>query len=388
MNTEIPEVRNENEPKPKVFFPNLDGLRFFSFFLVFLSHSFFVDYDYIARAAWYKNMKFIFFTQGWLGVSFFFVLSGFLISYLLMAEKNHTGRIHVISFYIRRALRIWPLYYFCVFFGFVIFPILKRKFGQVPDETADPILCSLFLNNFNAIKNGPPDASVLSVLWSVAIEEQFYLVWPVLFYFTPRKNFVYLFCAVILTCIAYRILHMSTDVEDFNTLAVISDMAIGGLGAYFSINSKRFMAYLEKSNPFVNLIPYLAIAVYVLTYRYFISVSALFIIFNRVILASFFIWIILEQNYCKRSYFKVSQLKVISTLGKYTYGLYCLHMIAILITLTVVRKFGLNKHSWEIILIQVPFAFGLSIVISYLSYTYYESWFLKFKDKFAFVVRG
>lgn len=182
------ELSQVTDSKPKIFFPNLDGLRFFSFFLVFLSHVFFVDYEDISNLPWYRAMKFVFFSQGHLGVSFFFVLSGFLISYLLMVEKNHTGKIHVWSFYIRRALRIWPLYYFCVFFGFVIFPLLKIKFGQIPNETANPILCSLFLNNFNTIINGPPDASVLSVLWSVAIEEQFYLVWPVLFYFTPKNN--------------------------------------------------------------------------------------------------------------------------------------------------------------------------------------------------------
>jgi len=376
-----------DKSKPKIFFPNLDGLRFFSFFLVFLSHVFIVDHSYISDSSWYKAMRFMFFTQGGLGVSFFFVLSGFLISYLLMSEKDYTGKIHVTSFYIRRALRIWPLYYFCVFFGFVIFPILKRKFGQVPDETADPILCSLFLNNFNTIRNGPPDASVLSVLWSVAIEEQFYLVWPILFYFTPKKNYVFLFCAVILASILYRTFFIHSDI-DLHTLGVISDMAIGGLGAYLSINSKKFMLALERSNPFVSLIPYVAVIIYVLTYRMAMSVSSTFVVLNRIIPSSFFIWIILEQNFSKRSFFKISQLKMISTLGKYTYGLYCLHTIAILIVITLMRKYGLTKYTWEVLLIQVPLSMGLSILISYLSYTYYESRFLKLKDKFAFIVKG
>jgi peptidoglycan/LPS O-acetylase OafA/YrhL len=372
--------------KPQIFFPNLDGLRFFSFFLVFLAHSFVSDYDYITQAPWYQAFKVQCFSDGDIGVSFFFVLSGFLISYLLMSEKNYTGRIDIPSFYIRRALRIWPLYYFCVFFGFVIFPMLKAKLGQTPNETANPILCSLFLNNVNTIINGPPDSSVLSVLWSVAIEEQFYLVWPVLFFFVPKKHYVFLFLGVMAASLTFRAFNVHGEIET-HTLGVISDMAFGGLGAYLSMNSDRVKNYLQQSNPWINLIPYVAAVVFIF-YREHIFVTPFLIVTKRIIIAFFFIWIILEQNFSPRSLFKISQLKIISTLGKYTYGLYCLHTIGILITLTVLRKLGLNKTSWEMILLQVPISMALSIVISYISYTYFESWFLKFKDRFAYITKG
>ena len=306
------------------------------------------------------------------------MLSGFLISYLLMVENDHSGQIHILSFYIRRALRIWPLYYFCVFFGFVIFPILKTKFGQVSNETADPVLCSFFLNNFNTIKNGPPDASVLSVLWSVAIEEQFYFVWPILFYFTPKKQYVYLFFAVILISLLYRIQNLKSDIET-HTLGVISDMAIGGMGAYFVLNNKKILEYIRQSSPVFNLIPYAVFIIYLISYRWILSTPVL-LAFNHVIPSFFFIWIILEQNFCERSFFKVSQLKVISKLGKYTYSLYCLHTIVVLTVVTLLKKMDLNKTSWEIICIQLPLAFIFSLVVGYLSYTYVESWFLKFKD--------
>jgi len=156
--------------KPKIFFPNLDGLRFFSFLIVFFSHIFNTKRDYIKEESWYQFFKGQVFMDGDLGVSFFFVLSGFLITYLLLKEKEYAGKIDVKSFYIRRALRIWPLYFFSVFFGFVLFPLIKTYFGEVPNETADPLLCSVFLNNFDRIINGMPDSSVLSVLWSVAMK--------------------------------------------------------------------------------------------------------------------------------------------------------------------------------------------------------------------------
>src|SRR6516225_9567914 len=93
---------------PKVFFPNLDGLRFIAFFMVFLQHGFAQPIDKLGAALglpttltrWPHD-------TGGLGVSFFFVLSGFLITYLILTEVKSTGRLDVIAFYIRRTLRIW-----------------------------------------------------------------------------------------------------------------------------------------------------------------------------------------------------------------------------------------------------------------------------------------
>src|SRR3954471_4714452 len=126
--------------KEKIFFPNLDGLRFVSFFLVFLYHTYMTffnnirdsspdAFDYIQRL----------FQNGNLGVNFFFVLSGFLITFLLIREKEYTGKIHVGHFYMRRILRIWPLFYLCVFIGFVIFPMVASYIGVSAGETARPV---------------------------------------------------------------------------------------------------------------------------------------------------------------------------------------------------------------------------------------------------------
>ena len=227
--------------KQKIFFPNLDGLRFFSFFLVFLAHSFNTDNSAIKEMSWYKLIKIRIFSDGDIGVSFFFVLSGFLISYLLLKEKEFTNKIDVKSFYMRRILRIWPLYYFVVIFGFLVFPLLKTYFGQVPNETANPILCSTFLNNFDRIYNGTPDASLIAILWSVAIEEQFYLVWPILFFITRIKYYKYIFIVVLILSTLFRVFYLHTIPIDIHTMGVITDMAIGGLGAYLIINNQWFI---------------------------------------------------------------------------------------------------------------------------------------------------
>ena len=372
--------------KEKIFFPNLDGLRFFSFLIVFFAHIFATNSDSIRSEGWYRLFKGRLFNDGDMGVSFFFVLSGFLITYLLIKEKQLTGIVHISSFYIRRALRIWPLYYFCVLFGFLAFPAIKSALGQPPNETADTLLCSLFLNNFNAVFNGPPDSSILSVLWSVAIEEQFYLLWPVLFFLVPAKSHKYIFVVVVVVSLLYRFVYSDRQIE-LLTLGVISDMAIGGLGAYLCIANKKFLQKIEHINGWFHLVPY-AVVVILLFFRHEIFVTPGLIIFKRLIVSFFFCWIILEQNFSKNSFFKISKLKTISTLGKYTYGLYCLHTIAVLIVAVGLGKLGLNHSSWQLWLFELPLAMALSIGFSYISYHFFEKRFLKLKDQFAFIVKG
>ena len=371
--------------KQKIFFPNLDGLRFFSFFIVFLAHSFNADNSLIKETNWYKIIKVRMFSDGDIGVSFFFVLSGFLISYLLIKEKEITNKIDIKFFYIRRILKIWPLYYLVVIFGFLLFPVLKAYFGQVPNETANPILCSTFLNNFDRMHHAP-DASVIAVLWSVAIEEQFYLVWPVLLYFTESKYYKYIFLIILLCSTLFRIFFLHKIAIDLHTLGVITDMAIGGLGAFLILNHRRFLNKIENLPKKIIIIPY------ALTFSYIVFKNEIFstdtmVILKRIIMASTFILIILEQNYSSKSFFKVGNWKIISRLGKYTYGLYCLHQIGILISLTLLRKFSLNHYSWQIWLLEIPMSLFFSIVISWFSFNYFESWFLKIKLKYSYITK-
>ncbi len=211
----------------RIFFENLDGLRFLCFLAVFFSHSFHTDYPELSKTEIYQFIKFGVFRHGDLGVNFFFVLSGFLITYLLIAEKKLNGQINLKKFWLRRILRIWPLYYACVAFGFYVFPLLKAAFGQTPNETAHLWTYLTFLNKFDYIKTGTPDASILSVLWSVAIEEQFYFFWPVLLYFLPVRRYYLAFGLVIVGSLVFRTLYPSSRVLQHHTLSCIGDMAVG-----------------------------------------------------------------------------------------------------------------------------------------------------------------
>jgi peptidoglycan/LPS O-acetylase OafA/YrhL len=171
----------------RVYFPELDGLRFIAFMMVYLFHGG-VPQGIMARligsrcaAALREN--------GGFGVQLFFILSGYLIATLLLREEARYGRIALRAFWARRILRIWPLYYLVVVIGFGLIPALEGQVGtpgyyKMLRIHLVPFLG--FLGNWSmALVTPLPDW--LSILWSVCVEEQFYLVVPLLIaLFVPR----------------------------------------------------------------------------------------------------------------------------------------------------------------------------------------------------------
>jgi len=184
----------------RVYFPGLDGLRALAIAMVYLFHDTELDLlsyltswvstplamavDPVLERLGLPDISFRvqtlltrpFRLNGWVGVQVFFVLSGFLITTLLLRERERFGRIDLLAFWVRRALRIWPLYYLIVMIGFFVIP-LARSGTQTPDGLWAFLL---FAGNWWMIAVMPPPFDSLSVLWSVCVEEQFYLFVPLL----------------------------------------------------------------------------------------------------------------------------------------------------------------------------------------------------------------
>jgi peptidoglycan/LPS O-acetylase OafA/YrhL len=387
-------------PKAKIFFEHLDGLRFFSFFAVFAYHCYESLFFHIKdiHPGLYNFAGFLF-KNGNLGVNFFFVLSGFLITYLLIKERELTNKIHVGNFYVRRILRIWPLYYVCLIIGFVLFPLVNKITGGSTQEVANPWYYAFFAANFDMMhlwqdpEPNLPDAITLSVLWSVAVEEQFYLTWPLILSIVPFRKYKYVFPAIMAFSLIFRSFYTGCEGGDhgedyavryFHTFSVIGDMALGGLFAYLCSYESKFKHFVTHMHKGVIALIYMGALGFSL-FRREIFPCGMPVIFERIIIGTFFGLIILEQNYAQNSFFKLGNFKIISKLGIYTYGLYCLHLIGIYIALKFVGFAGWNLQNAWVLLFLVVAALLASILISLASYHFFEKWFLKLKDKFAII---
>lgn len=369
----------------KIYFENLDSLRFLCFVVIFFYHSFHTEFEYIKDSNLYYFITRTIFGNGNIGVNFFFVLSGFLITYLLIAEKKMNGQISIKKFWMRRILRIWPLFFICVFFGFYAFPLVKNFFGEPAVETASIGYYLTFTNNFNVIQNGLPDTSSLGVLWSIAVEEQFYLLWPIILFITPIRKLWIPFAIIILSSLWFRAYFDDPMMNEYHTLSCIGDMAIGALGAWMIREFSEFKKWFQNMNKATIAIIYtLFILIFFLRDEFLFSSYEIRVI-ERLILAVLIILIILEQNYAVNSFFKLGKIRLFSSLGVISYGMYCLHFIAILIALTLTRILHLNTSIWQVLLLETIAAFGITVLISKLSYRILERPFLKLKEKFAFI---
>jgi len=372
----------------RIYFPDLDGWRFVAFLSVFLFHAFYTDLEQVKNEPiywWVKRLT----SNGFLGVEFFFVLSGFLIIYLLISEREKTGKIDIRKFYLRRVLRIFPLYYLCLFIGFVIFPYIRSILGTQTYTLPDWRYYVFFLSNFDSLKEYAPltDAS-LGVLWSVAIEEQFYLTVPLLLVIVGTRFYPWIFIVAIAVSLVSRALHVDDSLWlARHTFSYIGNIAIGGLIAYYSITSRRFVNYFEELDGRLIKAVYALIIIVVMFQAELFFTPALRAS-QALIVAGLFAFIILEQNYSKNSFFKMRNNRTFTKLGLYTYGLYCLHVIAMAGGHLVLSRLRLNTELWQVIVVETSFNLSLALIFAYISYRYYEAPFLRLKAAFSFQNRS
>ena len=166
--------------------PQLDALRFFAFLAVFLHHNLFFQEQHIARfGQLFAHLLSLLRDSLGYGLSLFFLLSAYLITSLMEIEKAKSGSVHLKQFYVRRVLRIWPLY-----FGF-LGAIAVAGIWMPPMHlgVARVAAMSLLAGNWYSIYAGP-GAGIVGHLWSISVEEQFYAVWPGLFKAFSRRNFL------------------------------------------------------------------------------------------------------------------------------------------------------------------------------------------------------
>lgn len=351
-----------------IYFPKLDSLRFIAFFLVFWSHNFAPCFDRWKNESW-RIFFSPFFETGINGVHIFFVISGFLITYLLIQEHREKQQIIIKNFYVRRILRIWPLYYLIMILGLFVLPNLTTVF-----EFCGSYWMNLtFLNNFNIVENNRCFSTHVVIAWSVAIEEQFYLFWPLAFSLFYKKNRLIIFCfAVLITSILVNPYFLY-----FSTINNLNFLMMGCLGALFYDKYQ-----IAVNNSFIKESKWLWLAIVMMCVTMLITKNYLESETWKVtLLPLFYLYFVLYtvvNTDGKKTYF--------SLLGKYTYGMYFYHPIISLLVRVIFDKVGIPYLGQPLnFAFASVIALAITIIVSVLSYQYFEGYFLRLKKRFTIV---
>lgn len=347
-------------------FHSFDALRFFSFLLVFFLHVPKTGKVYID----------FFLKSGGIGVTFFFVLSGFLITYILLYEKEHNSTISLKNFFSRRILRIWPLFYLMIAFAYLSPYILKALNLPFENEGYKPsLLTSIFFgeNYKMMITKSFPDGAPLRVMWSLCIEEHFYILWGVLLYFMSIKRIPLLIISSITIANIARPIYSHFDIGDIDIFTHLDYFAFGAIPAYILTQKKDYIDYLYKIPIYLKYI-FLTLTVAIVFILPNVSLISLEYISPLVLGLLFSITILFTLG---KNSIHINENLWFSKLGIYTYGLYMYHTIIILLLIQVFKFISFSN--WFVLVISSLF---ITIIMSILSYHLFEKQFLKLKKYF------
>ena len=366
----------------KIQFPGLNGVRFIAAFLVIVDHAELFK-SYLGYPTLWANSYSAY--LGAFGVSIFFVLSGFLITYLLLEEQQEAP-IRIRHFYLRRILRIWPLYYLIVALGFFVIPHLD--FFQVPIYSCDmgDSLHRLLLFvglAANVAFVYLPTVPFANVLWSVAVEEQFYLFWPHVV--RIKRYLLWIMFLLLGGYLALKFYAGSVD-RQFELLVIrtrFSAMIIGGIGAYLVFHQKAVIQFLYHRG--------VQIALMVL----FVCMGMDWIPYHSLawmqdeLISLVVCGLILNIATNPRSLISLEN-SVFAYLGKLSYGLYVYHLFVVVLVLkgmpVIVDLQSLP--TWMGYSLTLGMILILTTGISHLSYRYFESYFLRKKVRYSVVLSG
>lgn len=367
----------QTETKPRFYLPELDGLRFIAFLLVFVHNA-----PPISTSKLWTALH----EYGWIGVDLFFCLSGFLITKLLVTEREQTGEINIRNFYIRRILRIWPLYFVYIAIG--LFFILRtdgwdlvipKHLAGLATFTYDVVYLFLTYKVF----------AVYFHLWTISYEEQFYAVipWVIRKISLRRVNAIWVYLLIVFVVgNAIRAIFIYLNVKHpavymlplTHFEAILGGIAIG-LGLFDNIFAGMKNWILLGSGFALNAMVFALPSTYeigwslMLTYP-LVGAGMTLIIFG-----------ITKNKTSPINSLLRNELLVY--LGKMSYGLYTFHLLGLSLVIRIIQQMSNNGRLSE--LNQTLYFFGgllTTILFSTISYNYLEKPFLKLKEQYSTII--
>jgi peptidoglycan/LPS O-acetylase OafA/YrhL len=306
------EILNKHLQSARPYYPALDGLRGFAIILVLLYHNF----DFIRI-----------FENAWIGVDLFFVLSGFLITEILTREKTFENFLR--NFYIRRVLRIFPIYYLSLIVFLYVLPYLINYQFSIHFFLVNQKWFWVYMQNWFFIFTKQENNNFLNHFWSLALEEQFYLVWPFTILILKFPNRIISFLLTILCVLLVARIFLWT--LHFNGLSYISlyrfsridSLCIGSLLAALRFNNGKSFNNYDKL-----LIALFLISIFVILP----GIRQVFHLHLPYLACCFYPGIALFFGFFVKSclnplsaFSKIFNIGVLRFFGKLSYGLYLYH---------------------------------------------------------------
>lgn len=334
----------------KQHYPSLDGLRGVA----------------VLSVVFFHVLKF---RQGWMGVDLFFVLSGFLITSILLDTRSKPGYFR--NFYIKRVLRIFPLYYGVLLVYFA--PILFKN-GWIAVSTSLPYF--LYIQNiiFTVHNSWPVDIlASLNHFWSLAIEEQFYLFFPFVVFVVNKKYLPIAFLTGILISFVCRLVFYYNHLEVGGyvfTFCRMDSLLIGSLAAAYV---RRFK-YIRLEWVLMATLSFISLVLMASDFT-----DPVFLTIGFTINAIFFVTLLLLSVSTIPVWRVIFGNRWLRHFGKYSYGLYVFHHIYfILLEYFLYKKFPGRAWTGAAVVLST---LVLSYVTAYISYNFFEQRFLKLKGK-------
>jgi peptidoglycan/LPS O-acetylase OafA/YrhL len=349
------------------YYKNLDGTRGIAALMVLVFHFFyFNNASYSVDLNFYRKIT----EFGQHGVSLFFVLSGFVITRILINTRNEPKYFR--TFYWRRVLRILPLYYLYLLFAYFLLPIILDS--QFVDFKLQ-LPYYFYLQNF--VELSDIKASGPGHYWSLAVEEHFYLIWPLVIFLVQPKHLwkVIGLSVVIIFVLKYFMLSEGLAINHF-TFTRIDQLIIGAVLSVLEYNGffkKKKAAYYFLIIG-LSVFPLAVLTYYFQTHFFFIKEM-----FKSTLLAMFF-FSVLGYLIARKQETTINRIlsgKILQYLGKISYGLYVWQVAVI---------FVLNKYAITgVLILDLSLSVGVSIIVAHISFKYFEHYFLKLKEKQAYL---
>lgn len=372
----------------RVYFKNLNALRFFAATAVIFHH--------VEQYKSWANLPNVWGNTaidalGHKAVSFFFVLSGFLITYLLLIEKKKTSDIDIKNFYIRRVLRIWPLYYLIVVLCLFIVPLVSDlslfSIGHLDSNFTLITVFFLFVLP-NVVRTFAPNIVGANQLWSIGVEEQFYFVWPLLVRWFINYMLTFLFVFIALKIGLTMLMEAFITVESASyykkflrlwVLLQVEQMAIGAIGAWVLFKGKDTILKAIYHPITFSICIGLFVSLFIVPIHHWWINYAEAVVF-----------IVLILNVSTNPAIKISlESKAFNVLGNISYGIYMYHTLCITFCLYVLRFLKMDlKHDILFNVLLYSLSIITTIVVAYVSYEIFEKKFLELKERFMIVKSG